>query len=461
MNKQATQVVDPSVWEDLRAQRKQMEQVIADALQQARDLGATAAEADASLDEGLGVSVRLGEVETVEHTRDRGLTITVYQGQRRGSASCGDLEPATIQETVRRAMDIAKYTQEDPYCGLADAELMAREFPDLDLCHPADLSADAAIERALACEQAGRDADSQINNSEGASFGKNLSISAYGNSHGFVASDYGTSFSQSIALIAGEGDGMQRDYWWDSHRVLDQLEAPELTGRTAAERTVKRLGASQVPTAVVPVLFTPRMAAGLIGHLVSAAAGSALYKRSSFLLDRLQEQLFPSWMNIIEDPFLPQGKRSAAFDAEGVATQRSALIADGCLARYILGSYSARRLGMTTTANAGGTRNLLVNAGGDAGGKDFEALVKQMDRGLIVDEVMGQGVNTVTGDYSRGAAGFWVENGQVSQAVQEVTIAGNLNQVFADIIAAGNDVDQRGNIHAPSLLVEKMTVAGA
>lgn len=457
MNNLAQQASSASSWEQLREQRKQMEQVIADALQMARDLGATSAEAEASLDEGLGVSVRLGEVETVEHTRDRGLTITVYQGQRKGSASCGDLEPTTIRETVERAVAIARYTQEDPYCGLADAELMARELPDLDLCHPVSMDANAAIERALSCEQAGRDADARITNSEGASVGRSLAVGAYGNTHGFIASDWSTSFSQSIALIAGTGDAMQRDYWWDSRRALSDLEDPAATGRRAAERTVMRLGADQIDTCVVPVLFTPTIAARLVSHLIGAAAGSALYKRSSFLLDHLGQQIFPQWMNIIEEPLLPRGKRSSAFDADGVATRRNPLITDGHLVRYVLSSYSARRLGMETTANAGGTRNLLVQTGNNS----FEDLVRQMGRGLIVDEVMGQGVNTVTGDYSQGAAGFWVENGQIGQPVQEVTIAGNLKDIFRSIVAAGNDVDTRGNILAPSLLVEKMTVAGA
>lgn len=457
MNNQALQGLDQSRQDDLKAQRRQLEQVVADALQMARDMGATAAEADASLDEGLGVSVRLGEVETVEHTRDRGLSVTVYQGQHKGTASCGDLEPDTIRETVQRAIDIARFTQEDPYCGLADESLMAQTFPDLDLFHPVQVTATEAIERALRCEQAGRDEDSRVTNSEGASYGTNLAIGAYGNSHGFLASDWGTSYSQSIALIAGTGSGMQRDYWWDSRRCLDALESPEDTGRTAAQRTVKRLGAHQVKTAVVPILFSPYMASVLLNHMVSAASGTALYKRSSFLLDHMGKAIFPEWINITENPLLKQGKRSSAFDAEGVATHEQPLIQDGVLARYVLSSYSARRLGMETTANAGGTRNLIVTPGQYS----FDELIQQMGTGLIVDEVMGQGVNTVTGDYSRGAAGYWVENGEIQHAVQEVTIAGNLRDVFMNIVAMGKELDTRGNLHAPALLVEKMTLAGA
>lgn len=444
-------------WERLREEKSLLQETVQEALRLARGFGATAAEADAYFDEGLGVTVRLGEVETVEHTRDKGLSVTVYHGLRKGSANCGDLNPITVRETVERACTIAKYTQEDPYCGLADAELMATQFPDLDLCHPVAITPDQAIERALICEQAGRDSDPRITNSEGASVSRGASVSAYGNSHGFLASDWGTRYNQGAAFIAGADDAMQRDYWWDANRLLERLQDPAETGRIAARRTLDRLGAKQVPTATVPILLSPKIAASVIGNLVMAVAGGSLYRRSSFLLDQLGEQLFPEWLNIIEKPLLPRASNSSAYDAEGVATSNRPLIDHGRLSRYVLGSYSARRLEMKSTGNAGGVRNLCVMPGTAS----RDDLIRQMGRGLLVEELLGQGVNPVTGDYSRGAAGFWVENGEIVHPVQEVTIAGNLKDMYQTIQALGNDLDERSNIQSPSMLIDRMMVAGS
>ncbi|GAB4187802.1 MAG: metalloprotease PmbA [Wenzhouxiangellaceae bacterium] len=453
MNDSANQ----STAERPREQRRELEQIVGEVLAMARQAGASAAQAEAYFAEGLGVTVRLGEVDILEHTRDRGLAVTVYLGHKKGSVSCGDLQPETLRTAVERAVTIARYTEEDPYCGLADAELMAAELPELDLWHPTTLSADQAIERALRCEQAARDSDSRITNSDGASVERNVFMNAYGNSHGFLASEWSTVYNQSAALIAGRGDSMQSDYWWDSSRVFSDLEAPETTGKKAAQRTLARLNGRQLPTMSAPVLFTPRIASGVIGHLVNAVTGSALYQRSSFLVDQQGERLFPEWFTIDEDPLLRRGMRSSAFDNDGVATRQQPLIADGRLARYVLSAYSGRRLGLSTTANAGGVRNLIVRPGAD----DFDAMVRRLGRGLIVDDVMGQGVNTVTGDYSRGASGFWVEDGEIAYPVEEVTIASNLRDMFANVVAVGSDLDHRRNIQSPSLLLAKMTIAGS
>jgi len=426
------------------------------ALDRARQRGAE--EAEISVSSGLNreAGVRLGEVEVLEEARDRGVRITVYCGGCSGSASTGDLRPEVIDETVDRALAIARHTQRDPAAGLAEAELMATVVPDLDLWHPLDVGMDELVSRARAIERAGRDADLHITNSEGASVSAEAAISVYANSHGFVGSNRGTRYSQSCILIAGEKSGMQRDYDWDSRRRYDQLADPAVTGTEAARRTVRRLGARRVPTGKFPVLFVPEVARGLIGHLVGAVSGGQLYRRASYLLDSVGTRVLPDWASLIESPRQPGGPASSAFDSDGVATRESALVADGQLLRYVLGSYSARRLGLTTTANAGGVRNLRFSGGGH----DHEELIGLMNRGLVVTEVMGQGVNLVTGDYSRGAAGFWVEEGRIAWPVEEITIAGQLRDMLMNLGAAGTDHDDRRSIQVPSLLVEEMTVAG-
>lgn len=441
---------------DREAELDALEEHVHEALRQARRLGASEAEVHANTSQGLSAGVRLGDVETLEHMQDRGVSVTVLIGRRKGHASSGDLRPESIAACVAHAMDIARYTQEDPCNGLADPALLATAQPELDLWHPAAVDVNAAIERALACEAAGR-ADSRISNSEGASFHAGLGLSVYGNSNGFVGRSSGTNFSQSCVLLAGEGDGMQRDYSYDSRRCMDDLEAPAETGAEAARRTVRRLGARQVPTTEMPVLFAPRVAAGLLGHLVGAISGTALYRNASFLKDRAGQAIFPDWLELAERPLLPRGPGSASFDAEGVATRERNIVDAGVLTGYALSSYSARRLGLQTTANAGGVRNLLLRPGGEFAGD----LLERMDEGLYVTEVMGQGVNLVTGDYSRGATGFLVRKGSTVHPVEEVTIAGNLEDMFMNVVAAGSDVDTRGNIQCGSVLVARMMVAGS
>jgi PmbA protein len=398
----------------------------------------------------------MGEVETVERTRDRGVAVTVYFGKRKGSASTADLQPASLVATVEQACAIARFTEEDAAAGLADAERMATEFPDLDTWHPWNIDADAAIALALEAEAAGLQADPRIGNSDGGALNTGESVAVYANSHGFLGAERGTHHTLSVSLIAGTGDGMQRDYWYSNALAPEDLDAPAAIGRRAAERAVARLDPRPIPTGEYPVLFAPEMARSLVGHLLGAVSGGALYRRASFLLDAAGTKLFPEWFSLVEKPRLRRGLRSAAFDAEGVATSESALVSDGVLARYVLGSYSARRLGLQSTGNAGGIHNLIASA--NAPGLD--ALRARMGRGLLVTELMGQGLNTITGDYSRGAAGFWVEDGEIVHAVDEVTIAGNLRQVFLALEAAGADVDRRSHLRMGSLLVGRMTVAG-
>jgi len=433
-----------------------LEDHVREALRLALEAGAGDAEVTAHTSQGLSVSARLGEVETLEHMQDRGVSVTVFIGKRKGNANSADLRRDSMEECVRRAIDIARYTQEDKANGLADPTLLASQFPDLDLWHPVSMDAGAAIDRALACESAGRN-NPKISNSEGASFSAGLGLGVYGNSSGFIGRSAGTRFSQSCVLLAGAGDGMQRDYSYDSRRCFGDLELPETTGAEAARRTVSRLGARQLPTAEMPVLFAPEAAQSLVGHLVGAISGSALYRNASFLKDCVGDELFPSWVTLVERPLLLRGAGSASFDSEGVATRERRIIDSGTLTGYVLSSYSARRLGLETTGNAGGVRNLLLEPCGE-GSQD---LVRHMKHGLYVTELMGQGVSMLTGDYSRGASGFLVENGEIAYPVEEVTIAGNLRDIFKDVVAAGEDIDTRGNIHTGSVLIRKMMVAGA
>jgi PmbA protein len=426
-----------------------------DTIRRARAAGATQAEVSASVDVGLNVNVRLGEVETVEHTRDRGFALTVFFGQRKGSASTADLNPDSIQATIDQACAIARFTEEDPAAGLADADRMATSFPDLDLWHPWDIDVDSAIALGCDIENAGRDLDG-ITNSDGASVNAGQSLSVYANSHGFLGRERGTRHSLSVALIAGDDEGMQRDYWYDSVRDASHFMDAAALGRKAAERTLSRLGARRLSTRQAPVLFAPEISRSLIGHLLGAVSGGSLYRRSSFLLDHVGKQVLPSWLQIDEKPLIPRGLGSSVFDAEGVATADSALIVDGVLSRYILGSYSARKLGLQSTGNAGGVHNLVVGNGGD----DFKAMLKKLGTGLLVTEVMGQGVSIITGDYSRGASGFWVENGEIAYPVEEITIAANLRDMYRNLVAVGADVDHRSHILTGSWLIENMTIAG-
>ncbi|HJU25566.1 MAG TPA: metalloprotease PmbA [Rhodanobacteraceae bacterium] len=433
-----------------------------DVIRRARAARASQAEVSASVETGLSVTVRLGDVETVERTRDRGFGLTVYFGQRKGSASTADLKPESVEATIAQACAIARYTEEDPCAGLADAERMASgQLLDLDLWHPWELEVAQAIGIGKRVEDAGR-SQTQITNSEGATVQSGASLGVYANSHGFVGRERGTSHSIVCSLIAGSSDGMQRDYWYDSVRAASDFPSYESIGETAARRAAARLGSRKLSTRECPVLFASDVARSLIGHLIAAASGGSLYRRASFLLDQAGKRILPDFMQLTETPLLPRGHASSAFDAEGVATRESALVSGGVLQRYLLGSYSARKLGLQTTGNAGGVHNLRVDAGsvdgGDAPG--FDALLKRMGTGLLVTELIGHGVSIVTGDYSRGAAGFWVENGEIAFPVHEITIAGNLRDMFAGIRAVGSDVDRRSSVLTGSILVEKMTVAG-
>lgn len=425
-------------------------------LDAARANGADQAEVSCSEDSGLNVSVRMGEVETVESTRDRAIAVTVYFGGRKGSASTADLREESLAATVDQACAIARYTERDPAAGLADAELMATDLREFDSWHPWDLQAEQAIDLALACEQAGREMDARLENSDGASASSGATVAVYANSHGFVGRERSTHHSLGCALIAGRGEQMQRDGWYDTALAADDLEPASVIGRKAAERAISRLAPRQIATGEYPVLFSAEVARGLIGHLLGAVSGGALYRRASFLLDSVNTPLFPDWFSIQEQPFLPRGFRSSSFDAEGVASRESSLVEGGVLQRYILGSYSARRLGLQTTANAGGVHNLLVAA--NTG--DQQAMLAGMGRGLLVTELMGQGVNAITGDYSRGAGGYWVEDGQIEYPVDGITIAGNLKAMFAAIEAVGSDIDHRSHVRTGSILVGRMTVAG-
>ena len=427
-----------------------------DVLARCRKQGATQAEVSLNLDRGLDVNVRMGEVETVEHTRDRSVSITVYFGGRKGSASTADVQPASIATSIDQACAIARHTEEDPCAGLADAARMATFFPDLDQWHPWALDAADAIELGIAAEAAGRALDARLHNSDGASVSSGSSIAVYANTHGFLGRESGTRHTISCSLLGEDGSAMQRDYWYTTAVAREDLEPAEAVGRRAGERTLARLNPRKLSTRACPVLFVPEVARSLIGHLVGAVSGGALYRRASFLLDSVGEPLFPDWFSILERPHLKRGAGSGAFDGEGVATIDSDLVRDGVLARYILGSYSARKLGLQSTGNAGGIHNLLVPA--NAGG--FADLLRQLDTGFLVTELMGQGVNTVTGDYSRGATGFWVERGVIAYPVDEVTIAGNLREMFRRIVAVGSDIDTRGAIRTGSILLESMMVAG-
>ena len=433
-----------------------LQQLAEDVLAHARMKGATACEVDVSEGFGQTVGVRCGEVETIEFNRDKGIGITIYSGQRKGYASTSDFSPQALRDTVEAALDIARFTAEDDCAGLADAELMARECPDLDLYHPWAIDVPQSIDLALRCEQSAFDASPLIGNSEGASVSTQQAHFVSANSLGFMGGYPTSRHYISCSVIAGEQDGMQRDDWYTTRRCADDLDDAASVGRIAAERAVARLGSRRVRTGEFPVLFEPQLAAGLLGSLVHAASGGALYRKSSFLLNQLGQRIFPEFVHISEQPLLRRGLGSAAFDSDGVATQARSIVADGVLQGYFLSAYTARKLGMQTTANAGGSHNLLI----EPGELDRDGLLARMGRGLLVTELLGHGINYVTGDYSRGAAGFWVENGKIAHPVEEITIAGNLRDMFAGIVAVGNDVLVRGAKQTGSILIDRMTVAG-
>jgi len=427
-----------------------------DMLDYARQRGASGASIEVSEGFGQGVTVRQGEVETIEYNRDKGLGITVYIGQQRGNASTSDFAPQAMRDTVDAALSIARYTARDDYAGLPDADMLARDCPDMDLYHPWDLPVDAAIALAQQCEQAALDTDARISNSEGATVNLHEAQFVSANSLGFIGGFPTSRHSLSCAVIAGPDDAMERDYWYTVARDAEDLLGARQVGRIAAERAVRRLNARQLETMQAPVLFEAPVASGLLGSFVSAVSGGSLYRKASFLLDRMDQQIFAPHINITDVPDIHKGLASSPFDDEGVQTQRRAIVENGVLRGYFLGSYSARKLGLRSTGNAGGNHNLILQSGD----LDFAGLLKTMSRGLLVTELLGQGVNAVTGDYSRGAAGFWVEHGEIQYPVQEITIAGNLKDMFRNIVAAGNDVLVQGSHQCGSILVEGMTIAG-
>jgi PmbA protein len=431
-------------------------EIIANVLQMAKSKGATAAEVSTSVSSGFSVDVRMGDVETVEHNRDKGIGITVYFGQRKGSASTSDTRPEAIASTVEAASHIAKYTSEDEFAGLASPELMAYHYPELSLNHVWKLSVAQAIELAKECEQIGMACDKRITNSDGSNVSTYQQFYIYGNSHGFIGNYTSTQHQINCMLIAKEGSSMQRDYSYSVARDFQDLENVTTIGRKAAARTIRRLNAKRLSTRQAPVIFESEVAPGLLGSFIHAISGGNLYRKSSFLLDHLGKKVFPDFITLHEDPHVMKGLGSAPFDGDGVITSARDVVKNGVLEGYVLSSYSARKLGMKTTGNAGGIHNLYINTSD----MNLEGLLKKMDTGFLVTELMGHGVNLVTGDYSRGASGFWVEKGVIQYPVEEVTIAGNLRDMFKNLVAVGNDVDLRRVIQTGSILLENMTIAG-
>ena len=433
-----------------------LREIAADILKYAKKRGASACETDVSEGFGQSVAVRKGEVDTIEYNRDKGIGITVYLGQQRGHASTSDFSKAALKATVDAALSIARFTAPDPCAGLADKALMAKDCPDLDLFHPWDITVDGALDLARECEAAAFGVSPKISNSEGANVSIQQSHFVSANSLGFMGGYASSRQGLSCSVIAGEGEHMQREFWYDSRRDAADLMSAADVGRIAGERALARLGARKIRTCKVPVIFEAPLAVALIGNFVQAVSGGSLYRKSSFLLDSLGQQVFSPIVSIAERPHLKKAFGSGYFDGEGVATHDRDVVIDGVLQGYFLSSYSARKLGMQTTGNAGGSHNLRVSAGEDG----LEAMIRNMDKGLLVTELLGHGVNYVTGDYSRGAAGFWVEKGKIKHAVEEVTIAGNLRDMFRNIVAIGNDALPRGAKHCGSILIEQMKIAG-
>jgi PmbA protein len=441
---------------DFIEHQQELTTLVDNILSEAKRQGADQAEVSASMEQGLGVSVRKGELENLEFNQDRGFGITLYVGKRKGSASTTDSSPNAIRETVAAAKGIAKHTEEDPYSGLAEASLMPAETVDLDLYHPWDIEPEQATAMAVECEAAGLAVDKKLTNSDGAQISSQQALRIYGNSHGFIGAYPSTRHSLSCVLIGEDNEGMQRDYWYSLSRRWQDLEAAADIGVKAGERTVQRLSPRKAPTGKYPIILAPNLAAGLIGHLNGAIGGGSQYRKASFLLDALGQQVLPSWLTLREESKMARGLASAYFDGDGVATRDNVFVEQGQLSSYILSTYSARKLGLATTGNAGGVHNLHL----DAPTQPLSKLLAQMGNGFLITELMGQGVNGVTGDYSRGASGYWVEDGEIAYPVAEFTLAGNLKDMLLNIVALADDIDMRSSIRAPSMLLETMTVAG-
>lgn len=436
-------------------QRQTLERAVAQALALAQ-ANSDAAEVAVTKITGINVSTRFGTVENVEFNSDGALGITVYHQQRKGSASSTDLSPNAIARTVQAALDIARYTSEDPYSGIADRDLLAFTAADLELFHPTELDAERGIELAARAEQSALAADTRITNTEGGSFSSHYGVKVFGNSHGMLQSYCSSRHSLSSSVIAEQNGDMERNYAYTVARSLDDLQSPEWVGQECAQRTLARLAPRKLSTMEAPVMFAAEVATGLFGHLAGAISGGSVYRKSTFLLDKLGEQILPSWLTIEEHPHLLKGLASVPFDGEGVLTQRQDIVKDGVLQTWLLNSYAARKLGMRSTGHAGGVHNWRI-----AGcGQDFQGMLKLMGKGLLVTELMGQGVSGVTGDYSRGAAGFWVENGEIQYPVSEITIAGNLKQMLANIVSVGEDTETRSHIQCGSVLLSAMKIAG-
>ncbi|MFT4580545.1 MAG: PmbA protein [Gammaproteobacteria bacterium] len=427
------------------------------AMDHARKLGASSAEAALSTGGGLSVTVRNGELESIEHHQDKALSLTVYHGKRKGTATTTDFSPRSIESTVAAANRIAQHAEADPHAGLIDPSYLAQDIPDLDLDHPWDVTPEEATELAIRCDSAARDFDSRVDQIDDVSVSQHRGTRGYASSDGFAQAYSGSRHSLSCIVVGKHEQTMQRGYWYTLARNASELAAPEAVGIAAADRTMAKLGARKVATEKVPVIFEAPIASGLVGHLVSAISGGNLYRKASFLVDCAGRTIFPNHLSIMEAPHLVRGLGSAPFDAEGAKTSARNLVDHGVLTGYVLGSYSARRLNLPPTGNAGGVHNLSVSHQD----LSFEQLVAQMGRGLIVTSLMGFGINMVTGDYSRGASGFWVEDGAIAFPVEEITIAGNLSEIFKNIVTCAADVDRRGNIHTGSMLIESLTVAGS
>jgi PmbA protein len=447
--------------DSIQMQIEHVKKRVNDAMTMAKSLGADGAEVAMSRQQGLSVSTRLGEVENVEFTSDGGLGITVYKDGRKGSASTADLSEKALKQAIEAAVNIAKYTSVDECSGMADKDLLSMTPEDLDLYHPKALTTEQAISLAKTCEDTALGYDKRITNSDGATLESFEGFKVYGNSQGQLVGYPSTRHNLSCVMIAKEGEDMQRDYAYTVSREFDAMESAANIGQQAAKETLSRLGARKLATAKVPVMFRADVANSLFGHFIAAISGGNLYRQSSFLMDAIGQQVFPEFLNISERPHLKKALASSAFDAEGVATLDREIITDGSLATYLLTSYSARKLGMKSTGHAGGIHNWQLGMKDAGQGGDFDAMLKTLGTGLLVTELMGQGVNVVTGDYSRGAAGFWVENGEIAYPVDEITIAGKLQDMFAGIVAIGNDTDMRGSIRTGSIIVNQMQVAGS
>jgi PmbA protein len=441
---------------ELTENREELTRIIDSVLSQAKAMGASAAEADIGVGSGLSANVRKGEIDKLEYERDKGLSITVFIDGQKGSSSTSDFSETAIKTSVEAAIGIAKYASRDEYAGLADAELMATEFPDLDLYHPWSISPEAAIDLAIECEQAAFDEDKRISNSDGSVVSTYSGLNIYGNTNNFINGWNWSSHTIDCTVIAEDSNGMQRDGWYSKARDYNDLESVKDISQEATKRTVARLGSRKLTTRQAPVIFEAPIASGLFSALITAIAGGSLYRRASFLLDKKGEQIFSDHINIVERPYILKALGSAPFDNDGVATRERDIIKDGVLQDYVLSAYSARKLGLQTTGNAGGVHNLVIESGKET----LDELIKKMDTGLLITDMIGFGVNQITGDYSRGASGFWVENGELVYPVEEITVAGNLVDMYKNIIGIGNDVDPRGNVLTGSVLMDTMTIAG-